>query len=91
MMAAENMTCREFVECVGAYYEGDLPAYQQSAFADHFAGCLTCRAYLGAYETTARLVRTALKTTDENLSDDLHEELVRSILKHRSRKKGGRT
>jgi hypothetical protein len=86
MMAAENMTCREFVECVGPYYDGDLPAHHQSAFATHLAGCLTCRAYLGAYEATVRLAREALKTSDEQQSD-LPEELVKSILKLRRRRK----
>jgi predicted anti-sigma-YlaC factor YlaD len=86
-MAVENMTCREFVECVGAYHDGDVATHQQSAFAAHFAECLACRAYLGAYEAATRLARTAMKTSDEHLSDTLPEVLVKSILKLRGRKK----
>ncbi|MGO9056961.1 MAG: anti-sigma factor family protein [Candidatus Binataceae bacterium] len=86
-MAAEKMTCREFVELIGAYHEGDLPAHQQSAFAAHIPECPKCRAYFSSYEATARLARTAMKTREKECSDTLPEELVKAILKLRGRKK----
>jgi predicted anti-sigma-YlaC factor YlaD len=86
-MAAENMTCREFVELIGGYHEADLPAHQQSAFAAHIAECPKCRKYLSSYEATARLARTAIMIPEKQSSDALPEELVKAILKLRVRKK----
>jgi predicted anti-sigma-YlaC factor YlaD len=80
MTAAEKMSCREFVELIGTYRDGDLPKSQHSAFAVHMSECPKCRAYLNSYEATLRLARAAIKPSEQEDTNRIPEDLVKSIL-----------
>jgi anti-sigma factor RsiW len=57
-MVSENaeMTCRELVELVTAWLDGDLPADDRARFDAHLADCPYCRVYLEQMRQTARLL-----------------------------------
>ncbi len=76
-MPGERITCREFVEFVGGYHDGELPAAQCWLFEAHLAQCQRCREYLEAYRATITLARAAMENRDEQA---VPEELVKAIL-----------
>ena len=45
-MATGDLTCRELVELVTAYFEGSLPRAERRRFEAHLRGCENCWAYL---------------------------------------------
>ena len=76
-MPGDRITCREFVEFVGGYYDGELPGARRRLFEAHLAECQKCRDYLKAYRATIRLARDAMSDLDEQA---IPEELVEAIL-----------
>ncbi len=73
------MTCREFVEFLNAYLEGNLTPAEKAEFERHLAVCTACVRYLAGYNSTTRLVRDALVDA-ANAPADAPEELVNAIL-----------
>lgn len=86
-MPQEKISCRGFVELVGAYRDGGLPANQARAFESHLARCPKCREYLTSYQATVSLTRRAIKDPDERSADSVPEDLVESIMRARTRRK----
>jgi len=76
-MPGERITCGEFVEFLGGYHDGELPAAQCRLLEAHLAQCQKCREYLEAYRATIRLARAAMENLDEQA---VPEELVQAIL-----------
>ena len=70
------MTCRELIEFLADYLDGQLPAGQRKLFESHLAACGPCRRYLSQYKTTTELVRS-LATQSE---PQFPPELVKAIL-----------
>jgi anti-sigma factor RsiW len=52
------MTCKEFVELVTAYLEGNLSPAEQDRFEAHLHGCKGCTSYMIQIEQTIRLTGT---------------------------------
>jgi anti-sigma factor RsiW len=76
-MPGDRITCREFVEFVGDYHDGELPAAQCRLFEAHLTECQKCRDYLKAYRTTIRLAKAAM---EDLIEQAVPEELVKAIL-----------
>ncbi len=76
-MRGERISCRDFVDFVGDYQEGDLPATQSQLFEAHLAQCQNCRQYFDAYRETVRSAKAAMQELDEQ---PVPEELVKAIL-----------
>ena len=72
------MDCREFLEFLMNYLDGELEEGQRSVFEQHMFVCPPCGDYLKAYEDTIRLGRFACK--DSVVPEDVPEELVSAIL-----------
>jgi len=53
------MTCREVVEFLMAYLDGELPEEARRVFEEHLAECEECVAYLASYQRATRLGATA--------------------------------
>ncbi len=78
------MKCREFVEFVMEYLEGDLADEERRVFEGHIRDCPPCLTYLDTYEDTVRLGRSVCGP-DDAVPEDVPEELVQAILAARRR------
>jgi anti-sigma factor RsiW len=74
------MTCKEFVEFVWKYLEGELPQDQRFTFDAHLSICPDCVNYLQNYGETVRLANEAFADEGAEVPDDVPEDLVRAIL-----------
>lgn len=79
-MTRPLITCRELIEFIAGYVDGELDDVSRGDFEKHLARCPSCRAYLETYQTTRHLVQSL--ATDEPV-EDVPEELVQSILSRR--------
>jgi anti-sigma factor RsiW len=79
------MTCREFVEFLMAYLDGELPEAQRGVFEAHMVVCAACVNYLASYQATVALGRQLAEEGDAPVPEDVPEELVDAILAARRR------
>lgn len=77
--AEPYITCREVIEFLIDYLDGELSAEELRQFQRHLAVCASCVAYLQTYEQTVRLARDL----DEEI--ELPEELIEAVLASRTR------
>ncbi len=73
------MTCREFVEFLNAYLNGDLTPAERAEFERHLAVCPACVRYLQSYETTTVLTQATL-AADARDASEAPGELIEAIL-----------
>ena len=73
------MTCRELVEFLAAYLDGELPADLRRKFDAHLVACPECAAYVQAYRDTVTLAKNACRELDDSLPGDVPDGLVRAI------------
>jgi anti-sigma factor RsiW len=84
-MTARKLTCRELIEFLADYLDGELAAEERAAFDAHLAVCPYCVDYLASYRETIHLGRRALAVEAELLGE-VPVELVEAILASRPRK-----
>jgi len=77
------ITCRELVEFLMMYLDGELPVEQRERFDRHLSICSACVVYLNAYVETVRMGKAACAPLDEPVHGDVPEDLVRAILEAR--------
>ncbi|MBM4269117.1 MAG: hypothetical protein FJ144_21330 [Deltaproteobacteria bacterium] len=77
------MTCREFVDFIADYLEGELAEGERASFAAHLDHCAECRSYLAGYEATVSLARGAFRDPTAPVPEDVPEALVEAIRKAR--------
>lgn len=53
-----EMTCRELVELVNRYLEGDMGAEERQVFEEHLAFCEGCENYVRQMKQTVKVVGT---------------------------------
>jgi anti-sigma factor RsiW len=80
------MTCREFIDFLMQYSDGELPASERSRFDDHLAECPSCEAYLKTYEATVKLGKWAFCHPDDPVPADIPEQLIQAILAARQKR-----
>jgi len=78
------MNCRDIIEFLAEYLDGELSAHTNAEFERHLAVCKSCLAYLATYRETIRATRFASAQKDD-LLDDAPEELIEAILHTRLR------
>ena len=78
-MGGYGISCREVLDFLAAYLDGELPEGVQSEFERHLTRCPECVHYLESYRETARLVQRA-RDLDGPAPDEVPEELVEAIL-----------
>ncbi len=71
------MTCREILDFLFDYLDGNLSAAQRAMFEEHFAVCPSCVAYLHNYRQTMKLVRSI---RGEYQPEGISEELLQKVL-----------
>jgi anti-sigma factor RsiW len=82
MTSPRRLTCRELIEFLSAYVEGELSADERAAFDAHLSVCPHCVDYLHGYRESIRLGKAALAGESE-IADEAPEELVAAILASR--------
>ena len=81
MSAAPYISCRELIDFILDYLEGDLEPQQRFEFERHLAVCRSCRAYLQTYQATLELEKMVRVPRDLS---EVPEDLVEAILASRS-------
>ena len=75
------LTCREFIEFLMEFIDGELEPARRRLFLEHLASCRDCAAYLESYRATVALGRRVCSEPDKAVGEnEVPEELVRSIL-----------
>jgi anti-sigma factor RsiW len=80
----QTLTCRELIEFLGDYVEGELAPQQRAVFDAHLAICPDCVSYLDGYRESRRLGREAFEA-DAEVPEEIPAELVDAILAARRR------
>lgn len=74
MSVPSEMACKELVELVTEYLEGTLSSTDRQRFEDHLKDCPHCVTYLDQIRQT---IRTLGRLTEEDLSEDAKQGLLR--------------
>lgn len=74
------ITCRQLIDFIGAYLDGDLPDEERAEFERHLAVCPSCVAYLSTYRKTVTLAQLA---GSDPVPADVPESLIQAILRVR--------
>lgn len=77
------MTCKELIDFLMDYVDGDLPPSEQQRFEHHLELCTDCTAYVTSYRETVRLGKMLCRPGKDELPDDIPEDLVQAILEAR--------
>jgi anti-sigma factor RsiW len=83
-MEKRLLTCRELIDFLAAYLDGELPEGTRGDFERHLSVCPPCVDYLASYRETIRLGKQACQP-DEDLPPDVPADLVTAILSARHR------
>jgi anti-sigma factor RsiW len=75
------ITCRELLDFLHLYLDGELPADRAAEFERHLAVCEPCRSYIVEYRQTVSLGRSAFAASEDPA--DAPRELVEAILRAR--------
>ncbi len=73
-------TCKEVVDVLLEYLDGEMTPELRSKLEEHFHGCAPCEEFLSQYRATVGLCRKALEkrmpdAVSERLKSFLHEKL----------------
>lgn len=77
------MTCREFVDFIMGYLEGDLPGDVQAPFEHHLSRCPDCDRYLRQYKALMQAGRPAFGNPEAELPADVPQGLITAIRESR--------
>ena len=69
----EEMSCRELVDVVTDYFEGNMAPQDRLRFDAHLAECPYCVNYLDQMRTT---IAALGKLTEESISSEARDELL---------------
>ena len=72
----DALVCREFVELVTDYLEGELSARDRARFEAHLAECDGCAGYL---EDMRRMVESMSQLPDPPMDPATHDALLRAF------------
>lgn len=75
--------CKECLELLYDYFEGELDSEMTLSLEEHFQDCPPCVAFLNTYKTTTQLCKETLKQTDipEIVQIKLQEFIKQNIKK----------
>ncbi len=82
-----RITCRELVEFLNAFLDGELDPERRSEVEEHLSACPACVAYMRSYREAVALGRRVC-TAPDALVEDLPDDLARAILAYRGKDAG---
>jgi len=71
----EDLACKELVELITAYLDGELPEHDRVRLEDHLARCDGCRSYLEQMRATIELIGVL---TEDQIPAEGKQELFRA-------------
>ncbi len=74
------ITCREVLDFVMAYLDGELTPPLRHEFERHLGVCPSCVDYLESYKATVKLGKATMQNLDEPATGSVPEGLIRAIL-----------
>ncbi len=74
------ITCRELIEFLHLYLDGELPPGRVQEFERHLAVCDSCVNYIKTYEEAIALGKAACAELDDPIGSEVPQELVVAIL-----------
>ena len=77
------ITCRELIEFLHLYLEGELPPERVAEFERHLSVCDSCVNYLATYKEAIALGKAACEDLDSPVGADVPEDLVAGIVSAR--------
>ena len=88
MAERAELTCRDFIDVIMAWLDGDLAPATRTLFDEHLAECVDCAHYLRSYQMTVALGRSVWGPHKPSgpVPDDVPEELVQAVLATRKRR-----
>ena len=78
-----SLKCREVIDFLDRYLEGELSPQERREFEWHLRLCRSCRAYLKTYRETLRFEEVAREELGREVPESVPEELVLAILQSR--------
>lgn len=72
-------TCKDAIELLRAYLDGELPATDQQALEEHLGACAPCVDFVETYRQTPGLCKKALQA---KMPKDLADSLSAFLRKH---------
>jgi anti-sigma factor RsiW len=73
---AGELSCRELVDLVTEYLEGELPRSERDRFDAHIAGCDACTSYL---EQIRRTIDLTGRLTPDSLEPRIRDALLAEL------------
>ena len=77
------MTCKELIDFLMDYVDGELPPSERRRFDRHLGLCTHCTDYVASYRETVRLGKMICRPGRDELPPDIPEDLVQAILEAR--------
>ncbi len=74
------MTCREALDFLMNYIDGELAPDVRATFDRHLDACASCRAYLANYQQTVRAGKAAFAADSDDQASEMPEELIRAMI-----------
>lgn len=75
-------TCKDAIELLRAYLDGELPDPDRAALEEHLGGCAPCVDFVATYRQTPDLCKKALQAKmPKDLADSLSAFLRKHVLK----------
>lgn len=87
MKTNEYITCKQLIEFIADYLDGEIAPDAKHEFERHLKVCPSCVAYLESYQQTIALGKQALHPCDDPASGTVPEGLVRAVREARSKMK----
>ena len=79
------MTCKEFIDFLSAYLDGELDPEIQQVFDQHLSVCPNCVIYMESFKSTIALLKEQGVEGDSTTPDDVPQPLLAAILAARSK------
>ncbi len=81
------MTCKEFIDFLMAYLDGELAQDVVDVFEQHMALCPPCEGYLDSYKQTVELAQRACRSggDDQDVPEEVPQALLKAILEARKK------
>ncbi|NPA26014.1 MAG: hypothetical protein GXO36_00215 [Chloroflexi bacterium] len=85
MSRSMSSACRQWLDPISQYVDGELEEELCEALEAHLQHCPDCRLYLDTLAKTVRIVRASLREVPIELPSDLQERILRRVREAKSK------